>query len=209
MRILKWLVGGVLVVAVLLGGALVWGMQRVTRAREARIEALRPLLPRARAMKTLVPQDACLIAEGHYMEQATVLTTECRNVTLHFTRPGSEKDVCEGLPTLSKSEVLVLDADLLGDDLSARMERTTRIGDMLGYQGIPAMNPQGMNLGPCAANQLISHVVAIDDIDELQLPEELLLVKRQDLGSEYRKQVSAALHQGVEKLTAGKLMAEF
>ncbi|MFP2929299.1 hypothetical protein ACLESO_29680 [Pyxidicoccus sp. 3LG] len=75
--------------------------------------------------------------------------------------------------------MLVLDADLLGDDLSARMERTTRIGDMLGYQCI------------------------------LQLPEELLLVKRQDLNSEYSKQVRAALHQSVEKLTGGKLSAEF
>ncbi|NRD53121.1 hypothetical protein D7Y15_10815 [Corallococcus sp. AB030] len=39
MRILKWLVGGV---ALLLGGAFVWGRQRVSRACAARVEALAP-----------------------------------------------------------------------------------------------------------------------------------------------------------------------
>ncbi|NPC68254.1 hypothetical protein HPP05_00635 [Corallococcus exiguus] len=39
MRILKWLVGGV---ALLLGGAFVWGRQRVSRARAARVESLAP-----------------------------------------------------------------------------------------------------------------------------------------------------------------------
>ncbi|MFE8596297.1 hypothetical protein [Archangium violaceum] len=333
MRILKWLVGGVVVVALLLGGAFVWGMQRVSRARATRLEALETLLARATAVESLGPEDACLVAEGHYMKRATVLTAECRSVTLEATRPGvvkfrglvvadawddailgggfvptlclskgprgwavagyshqlldcqfdaptgpdpekealaqvehlkrawmddafaavrealtrpeSDKEVCEGLPTLSKWGVLVLDADLLAEDRSARLSRTTRIGDVLGFQCIPAMNEKGANLGPCASTQPITHVVAIDDIDELplrvtgssysggryaavvklvdvreqevlcqrevsyQLPEELLLVKRQDLHSEYSKQVRAALHQGVEKLTGGKLTAEF
>ncbi|MCE9669978.1 hypothetical protein LY474_19445 [Myxococcus stipitatus] len=333
MRILKWLVGGVLVVALVLGGAFIWGMQRVSRARAARVEALGPLLARATAVESLSPEEACLVVEGHYLKRATVLTAECRSVTLEPTRPGvvrfrglvladawddallgggyvptlclskgprgwevagfshelldcqfdaptgpepakealaqverlrrawmddafaavrealtrpeSDKEVCEGLPTLSKWDVLVLDADLLGDDLSVRMERTTRIGDVLGFQCLPAMKGQGLNLGPCAANRLISHVVAIDDIDEpplkvagssysggryaavvklvdvrshqvlcqrkvsFQLPEELLLVKRQNLNFEYSKQVRAALHEGIEKLTGGKLTAEF
>ncbi|NBD08357.1 hypothetical protein [Corallococcus silvisoli] len=333
MRILKRLVGGVLVVALLLGGAFVWGMQRVSRARAARVEALGPLLARATAVESLSPEDACLVVEGYYMKRAKVLTAECRNVTIEatrpgvmkfrglvvadawsdavlgggsvptlclskgprgwevaggshqlldcqfdpptgpelakealaqveqrrrawmddafaavreaLTRPGSDKEVCEGLPALSRRDVLVLDADLLGDDLSARMERTTRTGDMLGYQCIPAMKGQGLNLGPCAANQFISHVVVIDDIDELplrvagssysgghyaavvklvdvrkhevlcqrevsfQLPEKVLLVKRQDLNFEYSKQVRAALRQTMETLTGGKLSAEF
>jgi len=333
MRILKWLVGGVLGVALVAGGAFVWGMQRVSRARAARMEALGPLLARATAVESPNPEDACLLAEGHYLKRAAVLSAECRSAVLEATRPGvvkfrglvvaeswadallgggyvptlclskgprgwevagfshqlldcqfdaptgpepqkealaqverlrrawiddafaavrealtrpaPDKEVCEGLPTLSKWDVLVLDADLLGDDLSARMARTTRIGDVLGFQCIPAMKGQGLNLGPCAANRLISHVVAIDDIDELplrvagssysggryaavvklvdvrshqvlcqrqvsfQLSEEVLLVKRQDLSSEYSKQVRAALHQGIEKLTGGKLTAEF
>lgn len=333
MRILKWLVGGGLVVALLLGGAFVWGMRRVSRERAARVEALGPLLARASTVESLSPEDACLVVEGHYLKRAAVLTAECRSVTLEatragvvkfrglvvaddwddallgggyvptvclskgfrgwevagfshqlldcqfdaptgpepakeafaqveqlrrawmedafaavreaLTRPESDKEVCEGLPALSKWDVLVLDADLLGDDLKARMERTTRIGDMLGYQCLPAMKGQGLNLGPCAANQRISHVVVIDDIDEpplsvagssysggryaavvklvgvrehavlcqrevsFQLPEELLLVKRQNLHFEYSKQVRAALHQSVEKLTGGKLTAEF
>jgi hypothetical protein len=333
-RILKWIVGGVLVVALSLGGALVWGMQRVTRERAARIEALGPLVARATTVESLSPEEACLVVEGHYMKREAVLTAKCKAaVELEATRPGvvkfrglvmadewvdaltgggsvptlclskgprgwevvggshklldcqfepptgpepakealaqvehlqrawmddafaavrealtrpeSDKEVCEGLPTLSKWEVLVLDADLLGDDPSARMARTTRVGDILGYQCLPSMNKQGVDLGPCAAFQRISHVVAIDDIDEpplqvagssysggryaavlklvdvrqhevlcqrevsFQLPEDVLLVKRQNLNSEYRKQVSAALHQGVEKLTAGKLAAEF
>ncbi|AKQ64746.1 hypothetical protein A176_001658 [Myxococcus hansupus] len=333
MRILKWLVGGLLVVALLLGGAFVWGVQRVSRARAARVEALGPLLARATAVASLSPEEACLVVEGHYMKRSTVLTADCRRATLEvtgpgvvkfrglvvadawddallgggyvptlclskgprgwevagfshqlldcqfdaptgpepakealaqverrrrawvddafvavrdaLTRPASDKAVCEGLPALSKWDVLVLDADLLGEDLSSRLQRTTRIGDMLGYQCIPAMMGQGLNLGPCAANQFISHVVVIDDIDErplevvgsrysggryaamvklvdvrkhevlcqrevsFQLPEKLLLVKRQDLNSEYRKQVRAALHQAVEQLTQGSLTAEF
>ncbi|MFP2929300.1 hypothetical protein ACLESO_29685 [Pyxidicoccus sp. 3LG] len=56
MRILKWLVGGVLVVALLLGGAFVWAMQWVSRARAARVEALGPLLARATAVESLSPE---------------------------------------------------------------------------------------------------------------------------------------------------------
>lgn len=91
MRILKWLVGGVLVVALLLGGAFVWGMQRVPRARAARVEALGPLLARATAMESLSPEDACLVVECHYMKRSSVLTAECRRDTLEATRPGVVK----------------------------------------------------------------------------------------------------------------------
>ncbi|MFY1831436.1 hypothetical protein ACN47A_36325 [Myxococcus fulvus] len=333
MRILKWLVGGVVVLAVVLGGAFAWGMQRVSRAREARVQVLGPLVARATALETLGPEEACLVVEGHYLKRATVLTTECKRATLEATRPGVmrfhglvvasdwddavlgggsvptlclskgprgwevagashqlldcqfdpptgpepakealaqvehlrrawmddafaaartalkgpdvDQEVCEGLPTLSKWGVLVLDADLLGDDPSARTPRTTYIGDILGYQCLPSMKKEGGNLGPCAANQFISHVVLFDAIDEpplqvagssysggrysavaklvdvrrqevvcqravsFTLPEELLLVMRQNLHSEYSKQVRAALRQDVEKLTGGQLVAEF
>jgi hypothetical protein len=332
-RILKWILGGVLVAALVLGGGFFWGMQRVSKERAARVEVLGPLVARATAAESLSPEDACLVVEGHYMKRASVLTAECRDVTLEATRPGvmrfrglvmasdwddailgggsvptlclskgprgweviggshklldcqfepptgpepakealaqvehlqrawmddafaavrealarpeSDNEVCEGLPPLSKWAVLVLDADLLGEDPSARTERTTHIGDILGYQCLPSMQKPGVNLGPCAAYQFISHVVAIDDIVEpplqvagsrysggrydavvklvdvrrqevvcqravsFQLPEDVLLVKRQDLTSEYRKRVNAALHEGVEKLTGGKLAAEF
>ncbi|MCP3064197.1 hypothetical protein LXT21_36035 [Myxococcus sp. K38C18041901] len=254
MRILKRLVGGVVVLAVVAGGAFVWGMHRVSQAREARVRVLGPLVARATAMETLSPEDACLVVEGHYLKRDTVLTAECKRVTLEATRPGVvrfhglvvasdwddavlgggsvptlclskgprgwafagyshelldcqfdpptgpepakealaqvehlrrawmddafaavraalkgpdvDQEVCEGLPALPKWGVLVLDADLLGDDPSARTPRTTYIGDILGFQCLPTMKKEGVNLGPCAANQFISHVVLFDDIDE-------------------------------------------
>ncbi|MCP3102372.1 hypothetical protein LZ198_26220 [Myxococcus sp. K15C18031901] len=167
-------------------------------------------------------------------------------VRVALTRPPSDKEVCEGLPTVSKWGVMVLDADLLAEDRSARMKRTTRYGDVLGFQCIPEMTDgKGANLGPCAAYHRITHVVAFDEIDEpalevtgstyrggryaavvklvdvrkqevlcqravsFQLPEDILLVKRQSLQSEYRKQVNAALHESVAKLTGGKLELDF
>ncbi|MDC0714170.1 hypothetical protein POL68_37235 [Stigmatella sp. ncwal1] len=42
-------------------------------------------------MESLSPEDACLVVEGHYMKWATVLTAECRSVTLEATRPGVVK----------------------------------------------------------------------------------------------------------------------
>ncbi|MCK8502410.1 hypothetical protein [Myxococcus fulvus] len=88
MRILKWLVGGVGGLAVVLGGVFVWGMQRVSAAREARVQVPGPLVARATAMETPRPEDACLVVEGHDLKRETVLTAECKRVTLEATRPG-------------------------------------------------------------------------------------------------------------------------